>query len=240
MATETIPPGEFSSGAARGEPTYGHAIPLGVAVKWFLRMESARWLASAALVAFAVRLFLGPPAWGDLVIPLVILAAWPMQEWLIHVYLLHFKPRVIAGRRIDPLFARKHRAHHRDPKDYYLIGIPRKIIIQGIVLNTVLWNVFAPTPLAFTGLAAYFALATNYEWMHYLVHTTYQPKSKFYRRIWMNHRLHHYRNERYWFGVSMLCGDMVMHTNVKRDDVPLSETCFTLGETDDLGVEGRA
>jgi len=48
------------------------------------------------------------------VIPL-LLAIQPFAEWLIHVYILHFKPRRIAGRVVDLAIARAHRAHHRDP-----------------------------------------------------------------------------------------------------------------------------
>ena len=38
-----------------------------------------------------------------------------------------------------------------------------------------------------------------YEWCHYLIHTDYKPKTAVYRAIWRNHRLHHFKNEHYWF-----------------------------------------
>ena len=42
----------------------------------------------------------------------------------------------------------------------------------------------------------------NYEWVHYLVHSDYRPRSKAFRAVWRNHRLHHYKNEHYWFTVT--------------------------------------
>jgi hypothetical protein len=45
-----------------------------------------------------------------------------------------------------------------------------------------------------------------------------------------NHRRHHYRNERYWLGVTSNAGDRLMRTLPKADDdVPRSETARTLG-----------
>ena len=42
----------------------------------------------------------------------------------------------------------------------------------------------------------------GYEWTHYLVHSDYRPRSRWYRSVWRNHRLHHYKNEHYWFTVT--------------------------------------
>ena len=42
-------------------------------------------------------------------------------------------------------------------------------------------------------------------------------------------RLHHYRNENYWLGVSSNTGDRLLRTLPKhKTDVPLSETARTL------------
>ena len=39
----------------------------------------------------------------DLLIPVIFFAAFPFIEWGIHVALLHWKPRRIAGLKVDPL-----------------------------------------------------------------------------------------------------------------------------------------
>ena len=76
---------------------------------------------------------------------------------------------------------------------------------------------------------AYLSLA-HYEWVHLMVHTRYRPKTRFYRRLATNHRLHHYRNEKYWLGVTSNLGDRLLGTYpAEKSDVPLSDTARTLG-----------
>lgn len=63
-----------------------------------------------------------------------------------------------------------------------------------------------------------------YDWTHFLIHTRVPPRTAYYRRIWRGHRLHHYRNERYWLGVTSPLGDLALRTNPPRDAVELSPT----------------
>ena len=65
--------------------------------------------------------------------------------------------------------------------------------------------------------------------MHYLVHTRYTPRSARYQRLWRNHRLHHFKNEHYWFGVTMLSADRLLRTAPDPESVERSETARTLG-----------
>ena len=39
--------------------------------------------------------------------------------------------------------------------------------------------------------------------------------------LWRNHRLHHCKNEHYWFGVTMLSGDRLLGTAPAVADVAL-------------------
>ena len=34
------------------------------------------------------------------------------------------------------------------------------------------------------------------------MHSDYRPQSRWLRSVWRNHRLHHYKNEHYWFTVT--------------------------------------
>ena len=69
-----------------------------------------------------------------------------------------------------------------------------------------------PLNTALSGNFITFLLILNYEWIHFLIHTSYVPKSWFYRRLWRNHRLHHFQNENFWFGLTMLSGDRLLGT----------------------------
>ena len=63
-----------------------------------------------------------------------------------------------------------------------------------------------------TTLAAGYLMLLTYEWTHFLIHSKYRPRHAYYRLIWRNHRNHHFRNENYWFGVTMDLGDRVLRT----------------------------
>jgi sterol desaturase/sphingolipid hydroxylase (fatty acid hydroxylase superfamily) len=71
--------------------------------------------------------------------------------------------------------------------------------------------------------------------VHFLIHSTYRPKGWYYRYIYRAHRLHHFRNENYWFGVTVHLGDHVLRTFPGKDDVPVSATAFTLGVEQPVG-----
>jgi hypothetical protein len=47
--------------------------------------------------------------------------------------------------------------------------------------------------------------------------------------LWRYHRLHHFKNEHYWQGVTMHLGDRVLGTLPDHTKVPTSPTCRTLG-----------
>jgi sterol desaturase/sphingolipid hydroxylase (fatty acid hydroxylase superfamily) len=68
-----------------------------------------------------------------------------------------------------------------------------------------------------------------YEWTHYLIHSDYKAKHPFYRAIWRNHRLHHYKNEHYWFGVATGgTSDVVLGTRPDPATVAASPTAKNL------------
>jgi hypothetical protein len=55
------------------------------------------------------------------------------------------------------------------------------------------------------------------EWVHFLVHVQSSPKSAWLRRRSRAHRLHHFRNDRYRFGLTNGLADAVMGTAPNRD-----------------------
>jgi sterol desaturase/sphingolipid hydroxylase (fatty acid hydroxylase superfamily) len=179
--------------------------------------------------AVLARLCFGRFRTRDLGIAAAILGAEPFTEWFIHVFILHFRPRTIAGRRVDPLLARKHRQHHEDPHDEELIFVPMPVLHAALPAAVIAWFVGErKVTTALTGVATSFVMLTVYEWTHFLIHSAYRPRHAVYRRIRNAHRLHHYRNEHYWFGVTSHLGDRVLGTFPDGDAVPRSETARTL------------
>jgi len=209
------------------------ALPtsLGAAARVFAAHWSPRLLAALALGLAAARLALGGFGWADAAAAALLLALWPLQEWAIHVFVLHFRPRSWRGHRIDFAVPRLHRAHHRDPWRLELVFIPLRVyLVVPLLLAGGLALARPVAPAAVTAAAGYFALALHYEWVHFLIHTRVRPRTRWYRRLWRNHRLHHFRSERHWFGVTMLGGDRLLGTAPDADRVPPSPTARALWE----------
>jgi sterol desaturase/sphingolipid hydroxylase (fatty acid hydroxylase superfamily) len=214
------------------------ASPQGLreALSVFLRHASPRILITALALALLARGLAGDFGPADLVPIALLLLLWPLQEWLIHVCVLHWRPRRLLGRTLDFAVPRSHRAHHADPTDLSLVFIPLHSYVYTLPLLLLFWLTVSPSvPLALTGLAAYLVLALHYEWVHFLVHTRWKPRWRPYRALWLHHRLHHYKNEHYWFGVTRRGADRWLRTLPVGDAVPTSPTCRTLHEADAAG-----
>jgi Fatty acid hydroxylase len=196
----------------------------------FVRHASPRLLLAAFAAAALGRVWLGGWSPWDLVPLMVIGVLWPLQEWLIHVFVLHAKPKRIGRFVFDGSVPRKHRAHHRDPWNYEILFIPFHSFSYALPLLAALCYALTPGPgLALTALAIYLLFAIHYEAVHFLIHTRVAPRGAYYRRLWRNHRLHHFKNERHWFGVTRLEADRLLGTAPVADEVPASETARTLG-----------
>ena len=90
------------------------------------------WIIAATLVAaLAARVAVGDWQITDAIVPVVMIAGFPFLEWVIHVFILHWRPRRVGGVTVDPLLARKHREHHVDPRDVPLIFIPWQSLLLG-------------------------------------------------------------------------------------------------------------
>jgi hypothetical protein len=219
-------------------PASANATPatLRAAVPVFLRQASPRVLLVLVAGALAARLAAGGFSPWDLAPVAGVLVAWPIQEWLIHVYVLHRKPTRWLGRTIDFRVPRKHRAHHRDPWRIDLVFIPCHSFLYSLPILIALWLAVTPTtPLALTGIAAHLLGALHYEWVHFLCHTRVSPRLGYYQRLVRNHRRHHFKNEHFWFGVTRLGGDRLLGTAPDPKHVAASPTARSL-----LGVQPAA
>jgi hypothetical protein len=195
----------------------------------FTRRRSPRLIALTLLLTVAARLWVGNLDAWDAGLFGFLLLLHPFSEWLIHVTILHWRPRRWFGLTIDSYLSWSHREHHKLPNEEKWWFIPIRsgavglLIIAGIGLlllrDVQLWLTLLVT-LALVGLI--------YEWTHYLCHSSYRPKSRWYRRIWRHHRWHHFKNEHYWMGVSRHFGDWVLGTNPDVHKIETSPTCRDL------------
>ncbi len=205
-------------------------VTLGEAWRSFLRHPSPWMIGSMLALSVAARLLVADWRWTDAIVPFVMIASFPLVEWVIHVCILHWRPRALGPVKVDSLLARKHREHHADPRDIPLVFIPWQVLcwlLPTYALIAVF--VFPRLGLGITFLVSVTALGMVYEWTHYLVHSDYRPVSRAFRAVWRNHRLHHYKNEHYWFTVTTAgTADRLLGTYPEPADVPSSPTAKAL------------
>ncbi len=189
----------------------------------FTLHPTPRLLAGELVVLVTLRTVVGRWSWTDAVVGAVLLGLQPFTEWVIHVFVLHCPA---DGRLRDRLAGYSHRRHHEDPRDLRFQFIHPRVLYGGMVAGGLVLLAFR-TPAAVTGVLAAAVLTLVYEWVHFLIHTEYAPKHELYRRLHRAHRLHHYRNENYWLGVTGRTGDRVLRTNPRKEDVEVSATART-------------
>jgi hypothetical protein len=169
----------------------------------FIKHASPWILTTFVAAALIARLIVGDWRLGDLILIPVMLAVFPFFEWVLHVAILHWRPRTIAGITIDPVVARSHRWHHAHPRELDNIFIPWQAFVTLLpAFAAIGLFAFPRLGLGLTFIAVAGALGLAYEWIHFLIHTDYRPKTVVYKAVWRNHRRHHYRNEHYWFTVT--------------------------------------
>jgi hypothetical protein len=203
------------------------------ACREFSRHPSPWLIGGTLVVAAGARVVVGGWQPTEALVPVALVAVFPFVEWIVHVTILHWRPRRIGRLRLDPLLARKHREHHVDPRVVPLIFIPWQALLW--VLPAALGVALLACPrlgMGLTFLMSLTALGLAYEWCHYLIHSDYKPKTAAYRAIWRNHRQHHFKNEHYWFTVTSAgTADRVLGTCPDPAAVATSPTAKNLHAT---------
>jgi sterol desaturase/sphingolipid hydroxylase (fatty acid hydroxylase superfamily) len=211
-------------------------VSLAEARRSFWRHPSPPMISTFLAGAIVARVLVGGGSWWELVIPATLIALFPVIEWLIHVGILHWRPRKFGPVKIDSLLAREHRAHHADPRDIPLVFIPWQALCWLLPAYVAIALLAMPTvPGALSLLVSVYGIMFGYEWTHYLIHSDYRPRSKWYRGVWRNHRLHHYKNEHYWFTVTSAgTADRLFGTYPDPATVESSKTVKALHSSDTI------
>jgi hypothetical protein len=203
----------------------------------FRAKRSPRILGAAIVLALAARVAHGSFGWQDLAAAGAMLAIYPFGEWAIHVHLLHMPPFELRGRSVYLATAKSHWAHHKEPRDLGMILLaPIEVLaLLGLAVPAAIgllalpvWLLAGPIPLGavLTAVLTGYVLVGVYEWTH--IHTAHRPKTRLYRAVWQTHRLHHFKNEHYWHGITSTVADRVLGTSPDHRDVPRSRTAQTL------------
>lgn len=187
--------------------TAGHSkIPRTLAemARSFFSFGSPRLLAAQAVCALVARAFLGPPKVSEVIVAGAVAVYWPVQEWVLHRFVLHAPPIRVGRFVIENGAARAHRHHHDEPLNLRATLLPTWVIAALVPAHVFLWTALAPTSaIACTGILCLGSAALGYEWIHFMTHTAYRPTTKWFREVKRRHLAHHFRDPSRWFAFAV-------------------------------------
>jgi len=106
-----------------------------------------------------------------------------------------------------------HGVHHEFPRDKDRLAMPP---LLSVTLSTILLLIFRVVlgDFVFSFLPGFLVGYAGYLSIHYLVHTA-QPPKNFFKVLWINHGIHHYKDGEVVFGVSSPLWDYIYGTMAK-------------------------
>ncbi len=135
------------------------------------------------------------------------LFVFSLVEYVMHRYLFHIGT---STKRREKLQYTLHGVHHEFPKDKERLAMPP---IMSITIATTLLFVFKLIlgDLVFAFLPGFLVGYAAYLSMHYILHSFKAPKG-FFNFLWVNHAVHHYKDQTKAYGVSTPFWDYVFGT----------------------------
>jgi sterol desaturase/sphingolipid hydroxylase (fatty acid hydroxylase superfamily) len=128
-------------------------------------------------------------------------------EYMVHRHVFHMKTYTEIRAKMQYTM---HGVHHEFPKDKDRLAMPP---LLSVTIATILLLVFKVLlgEMVFSFLPGFLVGYAAYLVIHYMVHA-YQPPKNFFKFLWINHSVHHYKNGEVVFGVSSPLWDYVYGT----------------------------
>ncbi len=186
----------------------------------FLRHGSVAALL-AGVVVEALAFLLGWIAIGPLMIGLGALMFY-FSEYGMHRFAFHAPP--LASPSLRKLQHRLHYDHHVEPNRLDLLFLPIWFLVPNLAVATGLFALIFGAEASASALFGMMLAILHYEWVHYVAHIPYQPRTRLGRWIKQYHLRHHFISEKHWFGVSNPTLDRVFGTFSAPADVERSGT----------------
>jgi sterol desaturase/sphingolipid hydroxylase (fatty acid hydroxylase superfamily) len=132
---------------------------------------------------------------------------WSWFEYVMHKHIFHMLPTNKIKERIQYTF---HGVHHEYPRDKTRLAMPPA---ASVLILTVLFFAFKFVigNYAFTFLPGFVIGYAMYLFVHYAIHAFPPPKNKL-NVLWINHSIHHYKDDEVAFGVSTPLWDFILGT----------------------------
>jgi sterol desaturase/sphingolipid hydroxylase (fatty acid hydroxylase superfamily) len=206
------------------------SMSLGQFLKKGFSFREMQWLLVLVALLAAAAAMRAPRTWvlaRGLVLGVLV---WVTTEYFFHRFLLHMpEPRWAPLRK---LHGRVHWQHHKTPADLPWLFVPAWGTPQLIAIAFGIGYLLGGVDLGLVAALGDAIVLVHYELTHLAAHVPYRPKTRFGAFMKRHHLLHHFKNERYWFGVTNPMFDLLLGTWPEPGAVPKSETARTLGIDD--------
>jgi 4-hydroxysphinganine ceramide fatty acyl 2-hydroxylase len=186
----------------------------------FLRHGSMAALV-AGVVAETLAFLLGWIAVSPVLILLGALMFY-CSEYGMHRFAFHAPP--LSWPLLRKLQHRLHYDHHVEPNRLDLLFLPIWFLVPNLALATLLFALIFGAEASASALFGMMLAVLHYEWVHYVAHIPYAPRTRLGRWIKQYHLRHHFISEKHWFGVSNPALDHVFGTFREPADVEKSGT----------------
>jgi 4-hydroxysphinganine ceramide fatty acyl 2-hydroxylase len=186
----------------------------------FLRHGSNIWLAlglAALVVSFAARSL--PFYWLWAAIGAL---TFYVSEYGFHRFAFHAEPSRFAF--VRKLQHRLHYDHHAEPDRLDLLFLPAWFLIPNLTMTALIFALLFGAPVVASAMLGVTLAIFHYEWVHYVAHIPYQPRTSIGCWIKQYHLRHHFISEKFWFGVSNPSMDLVGGTYKQAREVERSAT----------------
>lgn len=139
------------------------------------------------------------------------LLLFSLTEYLAHRYLFHMITNTKLKEKIQYAV---HGVHHEYPKDTGRLAMPP---IASVFIVSLLFLLFKNTigEYTFGFLPGFITGYSLYLIVHYVVHA-YQPPKNLLKALWINHSIHHYKDQERAFGVSSPLWDYIFRTTPRK------------------------
>jgi 4-hydroxysphinganine ceramide fatty acyl 2-hydroxylase len=123
-----------------------------------------------------------------------------LSEYGMHRFAFHSPP--LSWPPARKLQHRLHYDHHVEPSRLDLQFLPIWFLVPNLAVAAGLFALAFGIRAAASALLGMMLAILHYEWVHYVAHIPYQPRTRLGRWIKQYHLRHHFISEKHWFGVS--------------------------------------
>ena len=150
-------------------------------------------------------------AWQTMGMFLLGVLSFTWVEYNVHRYVFHMETYSKVRAKLQYVI---HGVHHEFPKDKDRLAMPPLLSVTIATVLLLLFRVILGD-LVFSFLPGFIVGYAAYLSVHYIVHA-YQPPKNFFKVLWVNHGMHHYKNGDLIFGVSSPLWDYIYGTMRER------------------------